>query len=386
MARLSHPSVIAVHDVGTYGKQLFIAMEFVRGGTLRRWTSDRPRRWREVLDVYLQAARGLAGAHAAGLVHRDFKPDNVLVGEDGRVRITDFGLARARSQDSASSEVLSPPHDVLDATITRTGAVVGTPAYMAPEQLGGAPADVRADMFSFCVALHEALYGERPFEGRTLPELRAAALAGRVRSAPPDSQVPPGLRRALLVGLRANPNDRYGSMTELIRALEDASRVRRPGPFAVGLALSILAVLAGAVGLHADRSADVQRPGAPVSRGVAIAGAAMRTDDPPGPPDESPPAALARASPAMPSRSSTPAESGSGTEPASRPPSLPARVRPARAATGTLPGRPGPSVPPQPTSPEVGSRPANAVSAANERPDAGPPQVKVGHNEAPILW
>ncbi len=228
MARLSHPDVITVHDVGTYGSQLFVAMELVVGGTLRDWLACEVRDWPDVLAVFSHAGRGLACAHAAGLVHRDFKPDNVLVGEDGRVRVTDFGLVRAvREAGGAIADVESLGGDALDATITRTGALVGTPAYMAPEQFLGASADARADMFSFSVALYEALYGERPFTGTNIPALRASATAGVLRPAPLASRVPEGVREVLVRGLRPRPDDRFPSMDALLSALEASA----PGVF-----------------------------------------------------------------------------------------------------------------------------------------------------------
>jgi serine/threonine protein kinase len=221
MARLSHPNVITVHDVGTHDAHLFIAMEFVAGGTLRAWLAQRPRGWADVLSVLVRAGRGLACAHAAGLVHRDFKPDNVLVGEDGRVRVTDFGLARALRDDQAESAPdFSLAHDLLDTTITRTGALVGTPAYMAPEQLRGEPADARADTFSFSVTLYEALYGERPYGGATVPSLRSETASGVVRPAPPGSAVPARVREVLLEGLRPRADDRPPSLETLLDALE----------------------------------------------------------------------------------------------------------------------------------------------------------------------
>jgi hypothetical protein len=228
MARLSHPEVISVFDAGRHGERLFIAMEFVDGGTLREWLGEAPRGWREIVAVYLRAGRGLAQAHSAGIVHRDFKPDNVLVGKDGRVRVTDFGLARAARSDegrtsepSAHAESEAPN---VDANLTRTGALVGTPAYMAPEQLAGRPADVRSDVYSFSLALYEALYGERPFQGETLAALSAAKNAGDVRPAPAGSVIASRLRRALLVGLRVRPEERYASMVAVLDALERATR------------------------------------------------------------------------------------------------------------------------------------------------------------------
>ncbi len=184
MARLSHPEVITIHDVGRHDQQLFIAMELDDGGTLRQWLAATTRPWREILAVYLRAGRGLARAHAAGIIHRDFKPDNVLIGEDGRVRVTDFGLAREVEAVGAESERPLEEASTMNVTLTRTGTLLGTPAYMAPEQLTGAPADARSDLYSFCVALHEALCGARPFAGTTLRALQEAKVAGTVGRKP----------------------------------------------------------------------------------------------------------------------------------------------------------------------------------------------------------
>ncbi|NMO17234.1 tetratricopeptide repeat protein [Pyxidicoccus fallax] len=221
LARLSHANVVSVFDVGTHGDCVFLAMELVEGVTLAEWLKT-PRTWQEVLRVCTDAGRGLAAAHAAGLVHRDFKPANVLVGRDGRARVTDFGMARPlnrepgatprRVPDPLTSSKASPP-------LTRTGALLGTPAYMAPELLTGQRADALSDQFSFCVALHEALYGVRPFEGGSLEELARAALEGRVRPAAPGTKVPAWVRRAVLRGLRPRPEERYPSMEPLLAAL-----------------------------------------------------------------------------------------------------------------------------------------------------------------------
>lgn len=241
MARLSHPNVITVHDVGSFGGQLFVAMEYVAGGTLRSWLAG-GRSVDEILAVFRRAGSGLAAAHAAGLVHRDFKPDNVLVGEDGRVRVTDFGLARADDADG------SPPDDAvadtrpLTMTLTRTGTLLGTPAYMAPEQLRGAVADARSDLFSFSVALYEALYERRPFAGKTVAELRKAIDAGRILAPPPGTQVPAWVRAALVRGLRAAPAERFASMRDMLDALEPPREKRRIG-------YAMLLVAAGATGL-----------------------------------------------------------------------------------------------------------------------------------------
>ncbi len=194
MARLSHPNVAAVYDVGTVDNQVFIAMEYVAGRTIRRWLGGAPRSWRDVLRVFIDAARGLAAAHAADLLHRDFKPENVLIGNDGRVRVVDFGLARFTNPpptidaSRAKHEVILP-NGSLRAGSSRSGAMVGTPAYMSPEQWLDEPVDARADQFSFCVALYEALYSERPFAGEDVNALMQAVCnrASKSRARPRES-------------------------------------------------------------------------------------------------------------------------------------------------------------------------------------------------------
>ncbi len=240
MARLSHPNVLAVFDVGTVGDQVFVAMELVEGATLRQWLASSPRPMAEVLALFLQAGRGLAAAHAAGLVHRDFKPDNVLVDVTGRARVTDFGLARPLLPPDAplpeGGDVGAPDSWEL----TRSGAFVGTPAYMAPEQVRREATDARTDQFGFCVALYEALYGERPFSGENAAALAFNVTLGKVRPPPRDAQVPQWLLTVLLRGLRVAPADRFASMEELLSALEsDPARGRKRFQVvtAVGLAL-----------------------------------------------------------------------------------------------------------------------------------------------------
>src|SRR5262249_11476590 len=156
---LQHPNVVAVHDVGEHHGEVFVATELIDGETLDRWQRDK--RPAEVLDAYLQAARGLAAAHALGFVHRDVKPNNTFVGRDARARGADFGLARRA--DAPEPRSLVPPHaSTVETRLTRDGAVIGTPAYMAPEQRDGEPVDARADQFSLCLSLAEALTGTRP--------------------------------------------------------------------------------------------------------------------------------------------------------------------------------------------------------------------------------
>jgi hypothetical protein len=257
MAKLSHPNVVTVHDVGAIDGEVFVAMEFVEGRTLRDWLSDRERSWREVVDVFLEAGRGLAAAHAVGIVHRDFKPSNVMVGLDARVRVTDFGLAR---QGGAGWEGLDPDSTPEDfsawsraMTLTRTGMLKGTPAYMAPEQFSGARATAQSDQFSFCVALFEGLLGRRPFEGSDSAGLRSAFSRGP-SFLPTDRPVPPPVRDVLRRGLQANPSERFESLEALLSVLAEnrAATARVPGRNrrAYGVAAGAAAVvLLAAVGL-----------------------------------------------------------------------------------------------------------------------------------------
>jgi eukaryotic-like serine/threonine-protein kinase len=252
MARLAHQNVIAVYDVGIFDEQVFIAMEFLPGGTLKSWLAAEPRGWREVRDVFVAAGRGLAAAHAAGLVHRDFKPDNLLLDREGRPRVVDFGLAReaaeAHPPDSAVAAARAAAHTSGNhlETLTRRGAIMGTPAYMAPEQIVGEATDARTDQFSFCVALYEALYGARPFVGETLIGLLHNVSEGHLQPPPADRDVPAWIRRALLRGLKADPAERWPSMAPLIAALMDdpVARQRRRLLVGGGVALVLASVVA----------------------------------------------------------------------------------------------------------------------------------------------
>jgi len=227
MARLNHSNVITVYDVGEHDGQLYIAMELVEGAPLRQWQSREPRpHWREILGAYEQAGAGLATAHRAELVHRDFKPDNAMMGDDGIVRVLDFGLAQPTGEDIPSITDESLSGDPLRSRVTRTGALVGTPAYMAPELLEGCPADARSDQFAFCNALWEALFGERPFRGADLPSLLYAVATGDVRTPSTPRAVPQWLRRVLRRGLATRPEDRWPDMDALLAALR-RGRARR---------------------------------------------------------------------------------------------------------------------------------------------------------------
>ncbi|WP_437568166.1 protein kinase domain-containing protein [Sorangium sp. So ce542] len=242
MARVSHPNVVAVHDVGVTGDSgVYLAMELVDGATLRAWLAERARGFAEIRRVFIDAGRGLAAAHRQGLVHRDFKPENVLVGRDGRARVTDFGLAGV----DACPHVGRAPgaHRRLDRSLTRSGLVVGTPVYMAPEQHRGAAVDARADQFSFCVALYEALYGERPFDGTTYEELRANVRRGALRTPKRAPRVPAAVWAVLRRGLSPAPEARFESMDQLLDALS-ASRPRSWRAALLGVTLFAAAWLA----------------------------------------------------------------------------------------------------------------------------------------------
>ncbi|HWB78462.1 MAG TPA: serine/threonine-protein kinase [Nannocystaceae bacterium] len=241
LARLSHPNVVQVYEVGMHAGAIFLAMEFVTGQTLGAWVREATRPRADVIDAYVQAGRGLAAAHAVGLVHRDFKPDNCMRAEDGRVRVLDFGLARQSTEAPVVIASTDPSFtQSLDQSLTRTGIAVGTPAYMAPEQFLGEELDARVDQFAFCVALWEALYGQRPFLGTTRIQLAEAVTAGRI-AAPPPSKVPSELHAALVRGLARAPADRWPDMTALLDVL-----ARDPGRRSRWIVAGGVALLGGA--------------------------------------------------------------------------------------------------------------------------------------------
>jgi serine/threonine protein kinase len=262
IARLSHPNVVVIHDVGRVDDTVFIAMEFVEGHTVRYWLLAEERPWREVVKIFLAAGAGLVAAHENELVHRDFKPDNVMIRTDGQVRVMDFGLARTITRATTPpAHPLAAPHPlpllrvhepggsgdlhatrVLGTTWTGrrdeadversaagsqlhdSGLMVGTPAYMAPEQFQGGRPDARSDQFSFCVALYEALYGDGPFSGNTLQERAASVNEGRVAEAPLHTHVPSWIRKVLQRGLAVDPDARWPSMRALLSRFDENAR------------------------------------------------------------------------------------------------------------------------------------------------------------------
>jgi serine/threonine protein kinase/tetratricopeptide (TPR) repeat protein len=341
LARLSHSNVVQVYDVGEIDGRVFVVMEFVEGRTLGEWMRE-GHALDEILALFAAAGRGLAAAHAAGVVHRDFKPDNVIVGLDGRPRVLDFGLARAvaederpgtpepptpeprepkrraesnvecepdaqaepeatpdlgrevddrtrpgptdrlsarqfaasrdagdphlnvRTRDPAASDVVTAVEDpqefeittqsgprerVGEEVLTRTGVRLGTPAYMSPEQFMAKPVDHRSDQFSFCVALHQAVYGRRPYPARNQADLLVQVHSGEILPAPPDSLVPIWLREIIVRGLSPKPEDRWPSMDELITAIESPPEPPTHRRWTIGLAIVGVAIVALVIGL-----------------------------------------------------------------------------------------------------------------------------------------
>ena len=222
LARLSHPNVVTVFDSGLHDGKVFIAMEFVRGKTLQAWLGEAPRAWDAILEVFVAVGRGLEAMHELGLVHRDFKPSNVLIDERGRPRLIDFGivgdLERLEADAPEPAEAGVAVFDRLD-RLTRTGAMVGTPRYMSPEQFQGCGVSTASDQFSFCVALFEALYQRSPFGGDALHSLIAAVLDGRIDTPPHSDDVPRELGAVVLRGLQRQPDARWSGMTELLGVL-----------------------------------------------------------------------------------------------------------------------------------------------------------------------
>jgi tetratricopeptide (TPR) repeat protein/predicted Ser/Thr protein kinase len=242
MAKLAHTNVVTVHDVGTLGREVFIAMEFIDGVSLRAWLRDRPRTLEQILDVFAHAGRGLAAAHAEGLVHRDFKPDNVLVAPSGRVVVTDFGLARRKNPEDATTQSSHPGASATARVIKaledaiRTAGAAGTPAYMAPEQHTDGQITEATDQFSFCVALYEALYQQHPFRGSDPVSLSTSVVDNVRRPLPSEvHRVPRRIRRALERGLSNDPDRRWPSMRALLAQLGPGPTVARRKWIALGL-------------------------------------------------------------------------------------------------------------------------------------------------------
>jgi len=282
LARLSHPNVVQVYEAGEADGRAFVAMELVQGRSLREWLQRRPSPgWRECVGAYLQAGEGLAAAHAAGLVHRDFKPDNAVIDGKGRVRVLDFGLVRQSEglrygEQARALAGLDP--SPRSASLTRTGVVLGTLAYMPLEQMQGERADARSDQFSFCVALYEALYGVRPFEGRSVYALMLAFRRGKLPPPPRRTRVPEALRKLLLRGLAIDPRQRWPSMGALLDELRASSSVasRRRVWWQFGLAvvvavvITVAAAFAALAVVRSDEGAEPSRHASAAAAGIVV--------------------------------------------------------------------------------------------------------------------
>lgn len=246
MAKLNHPHVVTVYEVGRHGDAVFIAMELVEGQSVRDWlVEERP--VDAVVDVFVQAGEGLAAAHAAGLVHGDFKPDNVLIGRDGRVRVTDFGLATSDDWGRGDAELDRWGALPLARSATVTGRLIGTPAYMAPEQLAGGAADAVSDQHAFCVSFYEAVAGRRPFEAESLAQLVEEAPGRSVpdRTAPELAAIPKPVLDVLERGLAVDPSERFAHMPALLSALGEDLGGRRRRRWVVGTIAAVAAVALG---------------------------------------------------------------------------------------------------------------------------------------------
>ena len=263
LARLRHPNIVAIHDVGEHEGSVWLAMEYIDGEPLSAWFESR-HSWAEVLDVMTPVARALQAAHEAGLIHRDIKPDNIMVGSDGRIHVMDLGLARALNDDS--DELIAPGGSVdelshsLSANVTRIGDILGTPAYMSPEQHCGAALDARIDIFSYCVTLWEGLMGERPFAGKTIEDIRANVLAGEVRPIPRDPRsrsVPGWLRRLCRRGLEVSPEQRIPSMAALLAEIARGRSRARLRVWTIAAAGVALLVVSTALYNYYDRLQEI---------------------------------------------------------------------------------------------------------------------------------
>ncbi len=286
LARVSHRNLVTVFDVGTHHGRVWVAMEYVSGETLDAWLARTHRSWREIIEVFVEAGRGLAAVHAAGLIHRDFKPGNVIVGKDGTVQVLDFGLAAQAGERllEESDARAKPALDALAATLTETGGIMGTPAYMAPEQFMTLVADARCDQFAFCVALYEALYGHRPFKGRDLTELMIEVVEGLKDHPPPLPGVPDDLRVILARGLRPKPAERFPDMEALLAELERVLQPATPGRASGGWRRFTLGMIVGGgllglgVGAWLANAGDSE-PSTPPSEDVEPQKAPARADE-----------------------------------------------------------------------------------------------------------
>lgn len=267
VAQLSHPNVVEIFDVDVLHHAPYLVMEYVEGVTLSEWSRGQ-HPWREIVDVFVQAGRGLAAAHAVGLVHRDFKPANTMVDAGGNAKVLDFGLARSGGEAPASSDPSAGVLHDLGATLTTAGVAMGTPRYMAPEQHRGERVDARADIYAFGASLYEALYGKPAFEGRTIGVLFANKKRG-LSAEPGSTQVPEAVHDIVRKALAYAREDRWASVDDMLDALrrERSTRRRQAGWLS---AVGVGAV--AAVAFLSQRDNDplsVAPPGQATSRPIA---------------------------------------------------------------------------------------------------------------------
>jgi formylglycine-generating enzyme required for sulfatase activity len=266
IARLSHPNVVGIFEVGVHQGQVFMAMEYLARGTLGAWLRAGKRPWSDVLRMFVEVGRGLRAAHLEGLVHRDFKPDNVLLDRNGVPKVVDFGLVQlsdgAASPSTGDDAAVgagdgstAPPALSPRIALTRTGALLGTPAYMAPEQFLGGPIDAKTDQFAFGVALFEALHGARPFAGTNVLTLAEAVVHGDVDPPPKGSAVPAWIHAAVMRMLRVDPRERFSDFDQVLAALQSDPVVRRRRRLVIGATLVLLA----AGGWAVQRSASAKQ-------------------------------------------------------------------------------------------------------------------------------
>jgi len=273
LARLSHENIVVVHEAGEFNDQVYVAMEYVAGGTLRDWVRSAEPTWQEIVDRYVRAGRGLQAAHRAGLVHRDFKPENVLAGDDGKIRVTDFGLVQGTSGPGADEVPAERrarfPTSVPMEAQTDHRHVAGTPGYLAPEIYRHQPADPNSDQYAFSVALHEALCGEKPFLGNTLAEIVLSQCHDRTKPAPKECQVPGRVLEILRKGYAFEPSDRHPSMAVLLGALEECHVPNASPAKRIVLAVAALGVAAAVVFLVWSRAGGTNNRCAGVGKGLA---------------------------------------------------------------------------------------------------------------------
>ena len=281
VAKLSHPNVVVMYEIDVFGDRVFIAMEHVDGESVADWMRSTPRSVKEIVRVFLAAGAGLAAAHAAGVIHRDFKPHNVMLTKGGDVRVMDFGLAHLDAVADGDVDLTVTADDSAgfafnrgaepsssEERLTRTGALLGTPAYMAPEQLEGRRAGARTDQYSFCVALFEALHGHRPPGAFSLPA-RPSTTAAAAPPKPASRKVPAWLRRILRRGLAADPERRYPSMDDLLAELGQGAR--RPRRVLMAAAAGIVLVAGVAWGtVHTQRARRALFCGDLAARAAAV--------------------------------------------------------------------------------------------------------------------